>query len=142
MMRSRLRLAFVLSVLTVFPSVSLADVAVLVKLSSNGVTIERVQRSEPSELERSQEAIRKQALTQQLQTREQLGSALELHVRWIDRAGQLVHRSVHRDPRYVHAPGNDTIELPEAVLLLRGPSSAVQLLIRANGSTNFLAFDV
>lgn len=120
-----------------------ADVAVLMQITDESVTVRRVERSESAESieqDRSDAIIKRRASS--LDEPIKGGSDNNLVIEWFDASGALVHRETRPDPRFVHAPGGEDAVLPEAMILMRAPASAVEMRVRPRGYVNFTHFNV
>lgn len=135
-----------LMLLSFVSSPARADVAVMLEITALQVTVQRVERQEPTELDLSDEAIkRRSAELQGKLPQSELGTAHNLDenqiaIEWLDASGVVVHREIRKDPRFVHDPDGNAVVMPDAIVLLRGPSAAVQLRIMPTGYTYFHEF--
>lgn len=125
-----------------------ADVAVLIQITSQSVSLERVERVDQSEAaltaETPNDSDATQRLIQGLTTNKSTMTEddSKLLVRWYNALGELIHYEVLRDPRFIHAPGSPEMVLPEATQLLRAPNSAVMLRVKPRDFAQFIDFDV
>ena len=120
-----------------------ADVAVLISITDAAITVHRVERTESTDSfaqEHSDAIIKERALPTSDATKG--NSANSLVVEWFDASGKMVHREAQPDPRFVHAPGGGDVILPEALVLIRAPNSAVEMRVRPRGFVNFTVFTV
>jgi len=128
-----------------------ADVAVLVGITGDSVTLHRVERSESIETveqDLSDAIIKRRSLSPvgsiKLDTVDKLllETVDKLLIEWFDASGALVHRESRSDPRFLHAPNGEYVVLPEATVLIRAPSDAVTMRIRPRGFAVFTSFNV
>ena len=107
-----------------------ADVAVLIGITDDSVTLHRVERSESyetAEQARSDALLKLRALPLvQAKTNHAPNS---LQIEWYDQNGTLVHQESRPDPRFIHAPGGQDAVLPETMVLLRAPATAVEIRV-------------
>lgn len=138
-----IRIVLTLIVLLFLSAPATADVAVLVRITDFSVTLQRVERSESIEsLGQDQSDAIIKRLAAPLDANNKANSGNSLVVEWFDAAGTLVHRESRADPRFVHAPGGEDVVLPEAIVLMRAPASAVLVRVRPRGFVDFTNFNV
>ena len=133
-----LTLTFIALAMVATPS--RADVAVMLQITQAQVSVQRIVRQEPTEMDLSDEAIKRRSA----EFPSKLQNPVEdmMLVEWLDAAGLVVHREVRKDPRFVHDPNGVAVVMPETVVLLRAPSSAVQLRVKPRGHGDFHEFEL
>lgn len=119
-----------------------ADMAVLIQISDETVSLVRIEKTGAADPQTDHEA------TRQLMQRTKTNSLFlpededKLSVRWFNAAGELVHHEMLLDPRYIHAPGSQERQLRAAIQLLRAPNDAVLLRVKPRGYSQFIELNV